>query len=150
MLSEIKRFRDKIASLNNSLGDFEDISSKYDEFLEVEYLYHQIKDDLDALFSMYHYVDTLDDEAIMDGSKYRILSRDGDKLVFRADNDIIAVLEAPQSVIGLTFDMNNGKLETEITTMKFIQMVNGLKEEMKRYEFAKGVWLQSECGKKYI
>lgn len=150
MLSEIKRFRDKIASLNNSLGDFEDISSKHDEFLGVEYLYHQIKDDLDALFSMYHYVDTLDDEAIMDGSKHRILARDGDKLVFRADNDIIAVLETSQSVIGLTFGMNNGKLETEITTMKFIQMVNGLKEEMKRYEFAKGVWLQSECGKKYI
>lgn len=150
MLSEIKRFRDKIASLNNSLGDFEDISSKHDEFLGVEYLYHQIKDDLDALFSMYHYVDTLDDEAIMDGSKHRILARDGDKLVFRADNDIIAVLETPQSVIGLTFGMNNGKLETKITTMKFIQMVNGLKEEMKRYEFAKGVWLQSECGKKYI
>lgn len=150
MLSEIKRFRDKIAYLNNSLGDFEDISSKHDEFLGVEYLYHQIKDDLDALFSMYHYVDTLDDEAIMDGSKRRILARDGDKLVFRADNDIIAVLETPQSIIGLTFGMNNGKLETEITTMKFIQMVNGLKEEMKRYEFAKGVWLQSECGKKYI
>lgn len=150
MLSEIKRFRDKIASLNHSLGDFEDISSKHDEFLGVEYLYHQIKDDLDALFSMYHYVDTLDDEAIMDGSKHRILARDGDKLIFRADNDIIAVLETPQSVIGLTFGMNNGKLETEITTMKFIQMVNGIKEEMKRYEFAKGVWLQSECGKKYI
>lgn len=136
--------------LNNSLGDFEDITSKRDAFIEAEYVYHQIKDDLNELFAMYHYVDSLDDEAIMDGAKRRVLARDGNKLVFRADGDILAVLEVPKSAIDLTFDIDNGKLETEITTMKFIQMVNGLKEEMKRYEFAKGVWLQSEFGKKYI
>ena len=150
MLQEIKRFRSKIAMLNNSLGDFQDIASKRDEFIEIEYLYHQIKDDLNELLAMYHYVDTLDDEAIMDGAKRRVLARDGDKLVFRADDDIISVLEAPQSVIGLTFDMNDGKLELEIPTIKFIQMVNGLMEEIKRYEFAKGVWLRSECGKKCL
>ena len=136
--------------LNNSLGDFEDIASKRDAFIEAEYVYHQIKDDLNELFAMYHYVDSLDDEAIMDGAKRRVLARDGNKLVFRADDDIISVLEVPESAIGLTFDMNDGKLEPEIPTIKFIQMVNGLMEEIKRYEFAKGVWLRSECGKKYL
>ena len=150
MKQEIKRFRNQIAMLNNSLGDFEDIASKRDAFIEAEYVYHQIKDDLNELFAMYHYVDSLDDEAIMDGAKRRVLARDGNKLVFRADDDIISVLEVPESAIGLTFDMNDGKLEPEIPTIKFIQMVNGLMEEIKRYEFAKGVWLRSECGKKYL
>lgn len=150
MLQEIKRFRNQIAMLNNSLGDFEDIASKRDAFIEAEYVYHQIKDDLNELFAMYHYVDSLDDEAIMDGAKRRVLARDGNKLVFRADDDIISVLEVPESAIGLTFDTNDGKLESEIPTIKFIQMVNGLMEEIKRYEFAKGVWLRSECGTKYL
>lgn len=136
--------------LNNSLRDFQDIASKRDEFIEIEYLYHQIKDDLNELLAMYHYVDSLDDEAIMDGAKRRVLARDGNKLVFRADGDILAVLETPKSAIDLTFDIDNGKLESEIPTIKFIQMVNGLMEEIKRYEFAKGVWLRSECGTKYI
>lgn len=136
--------------LNNSLRDFQDIASKRDEFIEIEYLYHQIKDDLNELLAMYHYVDSLDDEAIMDGAKRRVLARDGNKLVFRADDDIISVLEAPKSAIDLTFDMDNGKLESEIPTIKFIQMVNGLMEEIKRYEFAKGVWLRSECRNKCL
>ena len=150
MRQEIKRFRNQITSLNNSLGDFEDIASKRDAFIEAEYVYHQIKDDLNELFAMYHYVDSLDDEAIMDGVKRRVLARDGNKLVFRADGDIISVLEVPESAIGLTFGTNDGKLESEIPTIKFIQMVNGLMEEIKRYEFAKGVWLRSECGKKCL
>lgn len=150
MPQEIKRFRSQITVLNNALGDFQDITSKRDKFIEIEYLYHQIKDDLNELLAMYHYVDSLDDEAIMDGAKRRVLARDGNKLVFRADNDIIAVLEVPKSAIDLTFDMDNGKLESEVPTIKFIQMVNGLMEEIKRYEFAKGVWLRSECGKKCL
>lgn len=135
--------------LNTRMKEINNVATLHDDFIELEYLLNQCRDDLDALLRMYHTVDALDDEAIMNGLKGRFLVRQGDKIAFITDSEtgseVVAVFDVPPSVIGLTFDHINSKLEEDITVVKFIQVVNGLMQEMKRYEFSKGVWLQYEC-----
>lgn len=140
--------------LNTRMKEINNVATLHDDFIELEYLLNQCRDDLDALLRMYHTVDALDDEAIMNGLKGRLLVRQGDKIAFITDSEtgseVVSVFDVPPSVIGLTFDHINSKLKEDITVVKFIQVVNGLMQEMKRYEFSKGVWLQYECRNKCL
>lgn len=153
-MNTLIKLRNKMTILNSRMKEINNVATLHDDFMEVEYLLNQCRDDLDALLQMYHTVDVLDDEAIMDGLKGRFLVRQGDKIAFITDSEtgseVVSVFDVPPSVIGLTFDYINSKLEEDVTVVKFIQIVNGLMQEMKRYEFSKGVWLQYECRNKCL
>lgn len=153
-MNALIQLRNKMTVLNKRMEQINNVSTLHDDFIEVDYLLNQCHDDLDSLLQMYHTVDVLDDEAILNGLKGRFLARQGDKIAFITDSiegsEVVSVFDATASIIGLTFDYINGKLEEDITVVKFIQIVNGLLQEMKRYEFNRGVWLQYECRNKYL
>lgn len=90
----------------------------------------------------------------MAGEKYRYLRRDGDKIIFVAgkgsDEEIVTVCDVLEPVIYFTFLNLDGAMAEMIPVTRFIQAVNGLLDDMKKYEFIRGVWLQDECRKQCI
>ena len=154
MNNVINKYRNRICQLMDYVGTQNDLSSFTKEFIQIEYLQSSVQDDLDSLISFYHYIDNLDDEYILAGEKYRYLRRDGDKVIFIAgkgsDEEIITVCDVLEPVIYFTFLNLDGTMEEMIPVTRFIQTVNGLLDDIKKYKFIKGVWLQDECRKQCV
>lgn len=154
MNNVINKYRNRIRQLMDYVGTQNDFSAYTQEFIQIEYLKSSVQDDLDALISFYHYIDNLDDEYILAGEKYRYLRRDGNKVIFVAgkgsDEEIITVCYVLEPVIYFTFLNLDGTMEQMVPVTRFIQTVNGLLDDMKKYEFIRGVWLQDECRKQCV
>ena len=154
--------------LSSYLSDYFDIINQINQHYRnnkpidnLDYLFHKAEflrsaseDMRIAMYTIYHNIDAMDDDCILDGLPHGRLVRHGGQIHFLCNDGEIDTLvygfDMPQSIIDLTFADRHGKIQSEVTVIAFIQRVNTLLARDTEYQKNRKGYLNEQYGKECV
>lgn len=138
MSSYLLEYFDTINKINQHYYNNKPIKNIHELFTKVEFLENETADELQAYDEIYHHLDNLDDECILDGSNSCYIVRGDDRIFFYSNNgedtNLVADIVIPKSVVDLTFTDGHGTLKSEISVAKAMQRMNTLRNRIEEYK----------------
>lgn len=152
--SYLSEYFDIINQINQHYRNNKPIDNLDYLFHKAEFLRSASEDMRIAMYTIYHNIDAMDDDCILDGLPHGRLVRHDSQIHFLCNDGEIDTLvygfDMPQSIIDLTFADRHGKIQEEVTVIAFIQRVNTLLARDTEYKKNRKGYLNEQYGKECV
>ena len=152
--SYLSEYFDVINQINKYYRDNKPVSNIDHLFHKAEFLRSASEDIRTAMYTIYHDIDVMDDDCIMEGLPHGRLLQQGTQVHFLCNDNGVDTLvygfDMPKSIIDLTFVDRHGKIQSEVTVIAFIQRVNTLLARDTEYQKNREGYLNEQYGKECV